>query len=113
MSWRVACEGTRDEVALQIEEQFAECMRGAGIESEDAAAAKARVLALVDALDLAPDKYGTDWSGVSVTAHGSHERNDAGIVSAAFSVHVGRVAIPADPARHDNSHIQSGEPKTT
>lgn len=113
MSWSVSCDGLRDKVKEEIAKQFEASAKNydGNPEAEDVRAAEARTMSLIDALDLTPDQYGTDWSGVSVTAHGSHERNDKGVVAASFSVHVSRIAIRSEAEKPDNSHLQSGESK--
>jgi hypothetical protein len=115
MNWSVSCDGPRDKVKEEILAQFESCAKDheGKPEEEDVKAARDRTLPLIDALDLTPDQYGTDWNGVSVTAHGSHESNDKGVVTASFSVHVSRLHISATVEAPDNEHIQSGEAKKT
>lgn len=94
MSWGIKITGTRGAVKMQVSEQLgkiAEDYKGKP-EGEDVLAARDRILALVDALDLTSDGY-LDWNGVDVAANGSHSTNSKGVQSATMTITVVRTAL--------------------
>lgn len=80
MSWGVTATGTKAEVKAALEKQFASCanMCAPGtLEGDDIVAARARMFAAIDALDVTPDPF---WDGdkIQASANGSHSWGDSG-----------------------------------
>lgn len=97
MSWSIKLTGTKagasKEVAAQMDKIAAQY--AAKPEADDVVAAKARILALIEAADLTPDAY-TKWNALDIAASGSHSTTDKGVTSASMQLSVARVAIALD-----------------
>lgn len=94
MSWGYEKTGTPDALAKDVTAYFDKTAEGyKGLpEADDVLACKARILALIAAMDLTPDSYSTP-NAVFVKAFGSHSAAAAGLASGNFSVQVNRVSL--------------------
>ena len=94
MSWGYEKTGTLDALVKDVTAYFDKTAEGyKGLpEADDVLACKARILALIAAMDLTPDNYQTP-NAVFVKANGSHSTATKGLASGNFSVQVDRVSL--------------------
>jgi hypothetical protein len=98
MSWGIEITGSKAGVAKKVVEQLdkiATTYQGKE-EGKDVLAAKERILATIEALELGVDKHGFDWNAVIVKASGSHSVSDKGIWSATMTISVTRSSLALD-----------------
>lgn len=95
MSWSIEYTGSKEGVKAKVVEQLDKVAASydGKAEAKDVLAAKERIVALVDALDLGTDAYGTVWNAVKVSANGSHSWTEKGVTSANFQVSVVRMSL--------------------
>lgn len=91
MSWGYEKTGTPDAISKDVALYFERAIHNYGgkPEADDLAACKARILALVGALDMTTGGA----NAVTVKASGSHSWTDKGVMSANFSVSVTRTML--------------------
>lgn len=102
MSWSVNVRGTKSELAACLDDKFdqvASMYPKGTLEGDDIEVARARVKAVVAALDVRPHSF---WDGelIQVACNGSHSWGDMGKEepsSSSFSVSVARVVAPQKP----------------
>lgn len=63
---------------------------------EDVLAAKERILAIVEAMDLEADAEGPAWNAIQVKANGTHNLSAKGIVDARMAISVMRTRLALD-----------------
>lgn len=90
MSWAIDVTGTKSEVSEKVTEQLdAVAARYEGKEeAKDVRVAKERILAIVEAVDLAEE--GSAWNAISVRAAGSHAISERGITHAQMTFAIWR-----------------------
>ncbi len=100
MSWGISITGTRKAVIAKVSAQLDKIAAGyeGKEEANDVRAAKDRILAIVDGLELCTDQYGVEWNAVDVKAGGSHSTvgNEGKIISATMQITVSRTSLALD-----------------
>lgn len=102
MSWAIDVVGTKSDVVQKVTEQLdkvAASYEGKE-EGKDVVAVKARILSIVEAMDMRGDEDTSDKSeegeekfAIYVKANGSHAWNGRGIVVANLEMRVGRTTM--------------------
>lgn len=95
MSWSVSAKAARETAKEEITKQFDNqaTIYAGKVEGDDIAAAKERVLKLLDAIVLGDNGYGIVNDGVQISAYGSHSVTNNGLISGSFSVSVSAVKL--------------------
>lgn len=96
MSWSISVTGTKEAVLEKVRTELtttAESYYQGSEEHNDIIAVRDRACALIEALELGPDQYGSNWNAVQVEASGSHSVHDQKVLSANLSLKVVRTTL--------------------
>jgi hypothetical protein len=100
MSWSFEHTGTKEAVKAATAKTLDKIAanyggEGGSEEAKDILSAKARILSIVDALQMGSDGY-AEWNGAKVSGSGSHSTSGSGVTSASCTYSVQRVALVLD-----------------